>query len=175
MIKYKDMVSQWGDEKEKLEKQMDKLSKQLENIRGRTNRQSRSSKDKMNILVTDRQRATAGDYKLETIQEIHDEVGDIDLMSNIMSEDRGYSYRDISPRMSVMIEHSTQKEDKFTVSHMYMNSEHGAKKSSQDQRPLRISSTQNQSPKSALRATSEQDILERHRVDDTLNRTLSLS
>jgi hypothetical protein len=95
------MVNQWGEEKERLESQMDKLAKQLENIKGRTNRQSRSSRDKMSVIVNDKQRSTVGDYKLETIQEIHDDIGDIDLKSNLVSEDKRLSFKDISPRGSI--------------------------------------------------------------------------
>lgn len=164
------MVSHWGEEKEKLEQQMEKLSKQLDNIKGRTNRQSKSSRDKMSILTNDRQRATTGEYKLETIQEIHDEVGDIDLMSNIMSDDRGYSYRDISPRESIFQAPDPRKPDLVESSLISLpNSELKAGKVRLQAKPIQANSYQNQSPRSNFKSTSEMDWFERNKEEETLN------
>ena len=80
------MVGHWSEEKGKLESQMEKLTERLENIKGRTNRQSKCSRDKINILANERQRVTVGEYKLETIQEINDEVADIERLSNFISK-----------------------------------------------------------------------------------------
>lgn len=66
---------------------MEKLNEQLENIKARANRQSKSSRDKLNILANERQRSTVGDYKLETIHEIHDEIADVDRLSNFISNE----------------------------------------------------------------------------------------
>jgi hypothetical protein len=71
---------------------MQKLNDQLENIKARANRQSKSSRDKLNILANERQRPTFGEYRLETIQEIHDEIADVERLSNFISkEDDNFS------------------------------------------------------------------------------------
>lgn len=171
------MVNQWGEEKEKLESQMDKLAKQLENIKGRTSRQSKSSRDKMSLLASEKQRSTMGDYKLETIQEIHDEVAaDLELKSNLMTEDRKLSYRDISPRMSLDLEVKLKsKDDTILGTHFGMDSDPQLNLISHGRRLDRRSEMFEHQLARLKTVASEQEFIDRNkRTDDTLNRIIEL-
>lgn len=169
-MKYNDMVNQWGEEKEKLENQMDKLAKQLENIKGRTNRQSRSSRDKMSLLANEKQRSTVGDYKLETIQEIHDEVADLELKSNLMTEDRKLSFRDISPRGSIDLDlRIKSKDETILCTHFGLDNEPPLNLISRDKRFERSEMFDNHIGRLKTVA-SEQEFVDRsRRADETLN------
>ena len=80
--KVNEISETWSHEKMSLEERIKSMTDQLDNIKGRRNRQSKQSQEKMRMLAEGAGRATAGEYQLETIQEINDEVMDIDFKSD---------------------------------------------------------------------------------------------
>jgi hypothetical protein len=169
------MVDQWGDEKGKLESQIQKMSEQLENIKGRANRQSKSSREKLNLLANDRQRSTVGDYKLETIQEIHDEIADVERLSNFISQDGDdHSVEHDISRKESMENKSGKKSGYHFPSKFHELSIISPKNLFKDDRHLKDS--ENVTIQAVFRAVSEPGHFERNKItDDTLHRRLILT
>jgi len=83
------------------------------------NRLSKNSRDQINQISGDKgPRATAGEYQLETIHEIHDEVADPDFRSDGRSPIYQGSYGVLTPkaRNSIDVQSRSSKQDNPRVS-----------------------------------------------------------
>jgi hypothetical protein len=151
---------------------MQKLNEQLENIKGRASRQSKSSKEKLNELANERQRPTVGDYKLETIHEIHDEIADPERISKFISEsDDSHTVGPVLLKRDSYDEKSGKKGTNHLSTKFYDMSIISPKNYNKDDRNLKYS--QNIKTNAAFRTVSEYAQLDRNKVaDDTLHCSL---
>jgi hypothetical protein len=150
---------------------MTKLNEQLENIKARANRQSKSSREKLNILANERQRSTVGDYKLETIHEIHDEIADVDRLSNFISHNGAQNLLDYDIYKRESIENKSGKKSPFQFPPKFHEFSIISPKN-QNKEDKYLKDSENVTINAVFRAVSDQgNNLERQKVfDDTLHR-----